>query len=95
MTEETKKIIEALSEYVDDYYSTLAQGCRVLNMMQGYTDADAIAETFNCDLDVAKEVLGSGEVEIDDFETINPENEQHTLYLKIIKIKGNKTYFLN
>lgn len=87
--EELKKMIDG---NCDDYYPTLAIGAMVVNEFVDDSDAEAVANTLECTIEEAEELLKSG-YEIDNYETINPENEQDTEYIRAIHKKGTPVYF--
>ena len=88
------ELIKYISSYCDDYYPTLAEGNIILNEYQGDTDITSLARTLDCDEESARLLLESGRIEIDNYTCENPENEQHTLYLRTVHVIGTPIIFL-
>lgn len=93
LSTEAEAIIKQIENNIDDYYPTLAEGCIVLIQRSNSSYQENIMETFECEQSVAEEILNSGLIEIEPYECTNPENDQNTLYLDVIHLKGAAVYF--
>ena len=79
-------LITKINTYIDDYYPTLAEGNMIINQTQGHSDAEDIAETLDCSVEDAQSLIDSTLIEMRNYETTNPENDNHTLYLRTISV---------